>query len=298
LAGSLREHDMTAPVVGFVGLGAMGQPMVRQLLAHDFVVVGANRSQPIVETLAAEGMVPACDAREVAERSDVVLCALPDVATVKTVAQMIADVGREGQIVIEHSTVSPQIAQDHAALFAPVGIRFLDAPVSGGPAGAIAGTLTVMVGGEETTLNDARDVLAAFGNPIRHCGPVGAGQAVKLINQLLVGVHTAVSAEAAALGSSLGVDETLLAEVIGTSFGASTMLLRNLPRFKASDFTPATPVRLLEKDLGLVGDEGKAAGVSLPLTTVAAQLFSEAASKGLRDDDMAVLIELWRRNKS
>lgn len=289
---------MTAPVVGFVGLGAMGQPMVRQLLAHDFVVVGANRSQAIVETLAGEGMAPARDASEVAERSDVVLCALPDVATVKAVAKMIADVGRPGQIVVEHSTVSPQIAQEHAALFAARGIRFLDAPVSGGPAGATAGTLTVMVGGEEATLNDARAVLEAFGNPIRHCGPFGAGQAVKLINQLLVGVHTAVSAEAAALGKSLGVDETLLAEVIGTSFGASTMLLRNLPRFQASDFTPATPVRLLEKDLGLVGDEGTAAGVNLPLTTVAAQLFSAAASQGLRDEDMAVLIELWRRNKS
>lgn len=288
---------MTAPVVGFVGLGAMGQPMVRQLLAHDFVVVGANRSQAIVETLAGEGMAPARDAREVAERSDVVLCALPDVATVKLVAEMIADVGRQGQIVVEHSTVSPQIAQEHAALFSARDIRFLDAPVSGGPAGATAGTLTVMVGGEEATLNEARAVLEAFGNPIRHCGPVGAGQAVKLINQLLVGVHTAVSAEAAALGKSLGVDETLLAEVIGTSFGASTMLLRNLPRFKASDFSPATPVRLLEKDLGLVGDEGAAAGVSLPLTTVAAQLFADAASQGLRDEDMAVLIELWRQNK-
>lgn len=285
---------MPTPVVGFVGLGAMGQPMVRQLLAHDFVVVGANRSQPIVQTLAQEGMAPARDAREVAVRSDVVLCALPDVATVQSVAQMIAEVGRAGQIVIEHSTVSPQVAQDHAALFADRGIRFLDAPVSGGPAGASAGTLTVMVGGDEATLNDAREVLQAFGNPIRHCGPVGAGQAVKLINQLLVGVHTAVSAEAAALGGALGVDETLLAEVIGTSFGASTMLLRNLPRFKTADFSPATPVRLLEKDLGLVGDEGASAGVSLPLTAVAAKLFADASTHGLRDQDMSVLIELWR----
>jgi len=274
----------------------MGAPMVRQLLAHDFVVVGANRSQGIVETLAAEGMAPAVDAREVATRSDVVLCALPDVDTVKTVATMIADVGRAGQIVIEHSTVSPQLARDHAALFAAHGIGFLDAPVSGGPAGAIAGTLTVMVGGEESTLNDARSVLEAFGNPIRHCGVVGSGQAVKLINQLLVGVHTAVSAEAAALGRALGVTETLLAEVIGTSFGASTMLLRNLPRFNTSDFTPATPVRLLEKDLGLVAHEGDTASVALPLTAVAARLFGDAAAQGLRDQDMAVLIELWRRS--
>lgn len=285
---------MTAPVVGFVGLGAMGQPMVRQLLAHDFVVVGANRSQAIVETLAKEGMAPASDAREVAERSDLVLCALPDVATVRAVAAMIAEVARPSQIVIEHSTVSPQIALDHAAMFDALGMRFLDAPVSGGPAGASAGTLTVMVGGEAATLQDARDVLAAFGNPIRHCGSVGTGQAVKLINQMLVGVHTAVSAEAAALGSALGVDEALLAEVIGTSFGASTMLLRNLPRFQAADFTPATPVRLLEKDLGLVGDEGAAANIALPLTTVAARLFSDAATKGLRDHDMSVLIALWR----
>lgn len=285
---------MSAPVVGFVGLGAMGAPMVRQLLAHDFVVVGANRSQEIVATLADEGMAPAKDAREVAERADVVLCALPDVATVTDVAHMIADVGRAGQIVIEHSTVSPKLAKDHAALFGAAGIRFLDAPVSGGPGGAAAGTLTVMVGGDADTLADARPVLAAFGNPIRHCGGVGSGQAVKLINQLLVGVHTAVSAEAASLGRALGLDEALLAEVIGTSFGASTMLLRNLPRFAASDFTPATPVRLLEKDLGLVGEEGRDAGVALPLTGAAAQLFTAASEHGLREQDMAALIELWR----
>lgn len=285
---------MTKPVVGFVGLGAMGQPMVRQLLAHDFVVVGANRSQEIVHTLAAEGMAPAKDAAEVAKRADVVLCALPDVQTVGDVAAMIAQVARPGQIVIEHSTVSPALAVAHAELFAANGMRFLDAPVSGGPAGAQAGTLTVMVGGDEATLHDATPVLEAFGNPIRHCGPVGSGQAVKLINQLLVGVHTAVSAEAAALGNALGVDEQLLADVIGTSFGASTMLLRNLPRFAASDFSPATPVRLLTKDLGLVKDEGDKAHVALPFTSTAQQVFADADSKGLRDDDMSVLIRLWR----
>lgn len=285
---------MAGRVVGFVGLGAMGAPMVRQLLAHDFVVVGANRSQQIVETLAGEGMAPAKDAGEVAERSDVVLCALPDVATVQEVAGAIAAVGKAGQVIVEHSTISPQVAKDHAELFARHDIGFLDAPVSGGPAGATAGTLTVMVGGEAATLEGVRDVLAAFGDPIRHCGPVGAGQAVKLINQLLVGVHTAVSAEAAALGRALHVDEHLLAEVIGTSFGASTMLLRNLPRFAANDFSPATPVRLLEKDLGLVQAEGNREAVTLPLTSTAADVFQQAAARGFREDDMSVLIELWR----
>lgn len=279
--------------VGFVGLGTMGAPMVRRLLAAGFVVVGANRSRAIVDELAGQGMQPAADAAEVGERADVVLTALPTEDAVREVAEALLATARPGQTVIEHSTISPGLARQHAARFADAGADYLDAPVSGGPAGAEAATLTVMVGGDADVLERVTPVLAAFGDPIRRCGDVGAGESIKLVNQLLVGLHTAAAAEAAVFGARLGVDAATIAEVVGTSFGGSTMLARNLPRFAEKDYSPATPVRLLLKDLGLVHDEALHGEVPLRLGAVAEQLFSEARARGRLDEDMAALIELW-----
>lgn len=288
------SHTSTGQTtVGFVGLGKMGAPMVRRLLAAGFPVVGANRSQRIVEELAAEGMRPAVDAAEVAAHADVVLTALPTEAVVGTVTEALVDAARTGQVVVEHSTISPGLARHNAARFVEQGVGYLDAPVSGGPAGAEAGTLTVMVGGEPDVLDGVQPVLAAFGDPIRLCGEVGAGEAIKLVNQLLVGLHTAAAAEAAAFGAALGLDAETIGEVVGTSFGGSTMLARSLPRFASGDFSAATSVRLLLKDLGLVHDEALAGEVPLRLGAMAEQLFSEAGARGHLDDDMAALVRLW-----
>ncbi|HEY4729993.1 MAG TPA: NAD(P)-dependent oxidoreductase, partial [Myxococcales bacterium] len=171
--------------------------------------------------------------------------------------------------------------------------QFLDAPVSGGPAGAQAGTLTVMVGGEAEAFQKALPVFQAFGKNIRLCGGVGAGQAVKLVNQLLVGVHTAAIAEAAVLGAKLGADPRTVLELIGTSFGGSTMMTRNLPRFISRDFSAATPARLILKDLGIIHEEAKGAQVPLLLGGLAEQRFLEACARGLAEEDMAALVKLW-----
>src|SRR5207248_2798109 len=173
------------------------------------------------------------------------------------------------------------------------GASFLDAPVSGGPAGAQAGTLTVMVGGDAPTFTRAEPVLRAFGQNIRLCGPVGAGQVIKLVNQLLVAVHTAAIAEAAVFGATLGADPQIILELIGTSFGASAMMNRNLPRFMSRNFAPATPVGLILKDLGVIHDEAKSAGVPLLLGALAEQRFLEASTRGFAEDDMAALVRLW-----
>jgi 3-hydroxyisobutyrate dehydrogenase-like beta-hydroxyacid dehydrogenase len=150
-----------------------------------------------------------------------------------------------------------------------------------------------MVGGDEATFEKALPMFQAFGKNIRLCGPTGAGQAVKLVNQLLVGVHTAAIAEAAVFGAKLGADPKTVLEVIGTSFGGSTMMTRNLPRFISRDFSQATSVRLLLKDLGIIHDEAKAARVPLLLGGLAEQRFLEAFARGLADQDMAALVKLW-----
>lgn len=284
---------MSTPTVGFVGLGKMGTPMVRRLLAAGFEVIGANRSQEIVGVLAGEGMIPASDASAVAERADVILTALPNEPSVEEVSMALLAGGHEGQVVVEHSTISPGLARRLAAEFSNKGIGYIDAPVSGGPAGADAGKLTVMVGGSADLLEKVRPVLAAFGDPIRHCGDVGYGEAIKLVNQLLVGIHTSAAAEAAAFGAAMGLDFDKIAEVIGTSFGSSAMLARNLPRFSAADYRPATPVSLLSKDLSLIQTQAGELDVPLHLGTVAERLFDEAAAEGLAAEDMAALFKLW-----
>src|SRR5207237_3928987 len=128
---------------------------------------------------------------------------------------------------------------------------------------------------------------------IRLCGPLGAGQVVKLINQLLVGIHTAAIAEAAVFGASLGADAQVVLEMLGTSFGGSTMMTRNMPRFISRDFSGATPVNLILKDLGLIHDEARAGGVPLLLGGLAEQRFSQARARGFGDEDMAALVKLW-----
>jgi 3-hydroxyisobutyrate dehydrogenase-like beta-hydroxyacid dehydrogenase len=278
---------------GFIGLGAMGVPMVRRLLGAGFPVYGFNRSRERLDALAQEGLVPCSGPGEVAERAEVIMTALPTEESVREVADAVLAAARSGQVLVEHSTVAPELSRDIAARARDLGADYLDAPVSGGPARAEDGTLTVMVGGEEDVLARVRPVLAAYGDPIRHCGDVGSGQAVKLVNQLLVAIHTAASAEAAAFATALGLDLNLVAEVVGTSFGGSTMLTRNLPRIAALDFAPATPVRLIGKDLSIIGREASSHSVELRLAAVADEVFAETARRGYDGEDMAAVSRLW-----
>ncbi len=278
---------------GFVGLGKMGQPMVRRLLQAGFAVHVYNRSPEKAQALAEDGAQVCGSAREVAERADVVMTALPTPDSVEAVYAEMAEAAKPGQIFTDHSTVSPGLNRQCADMLQKKQAAFLDAPVSGGPAGAQQGTLTVMVGGEQTTFDKALPVLQAFGKNIRLCGPTGSGQVVKLINQLLVGVHTSAIAEAAVFGARLGADPQVVLDLIGTSFGGSTMMTRNLPRFMSRDFSPATPVSLILKDLGLIHDEAKGAQVPLLLGALAEQRFLEAKARGMGDEDMAVLVKLW-----
>jgi 3-hydroxyisobutyrate dehydrogenase/2-hydroxy-3-oxopropionate reductase len=278
---------------GFVGLGKMGQPMVRRLLTAGFSVHVFNRSQPAIDALVKDGAHAAASAKQVAERADVVMTALPTPESVAAVYAEMAEAARKGQIYIDHSTVSPALNRHCAELLGKKQAAFLDAPVSGGPAGASSGTLTVMVGGDRADFDTALPVLQAFGKNIRLCGPTGAGQVVKLINQLLVGIHTSAIAEAAVFGARLGADPQVVLDLIGTSFGGSTMMTRNLPRFMSRDFSPATPVGLILKDLGLIHDEAKGAQVPLLLGALAEQRFLEARARGMGDEDMAALVKLW-----
>jgi len=278
--------------VGFIGLGRMGAPMVRRLLAGGHSVHVHNRSRPAVDALVAQGARGAGSTSEVSRRADIVLTALPTLEAVESVYGELVATARPDQIHVDHSTVTPEVNRRWAQRLSEKRAHFVDAPVSGGPAGAEAGTLTVMVGGQQHVYERTLPVFECYGKNIRLCGPVGAGQAIKLVNQLLVAIHTAAGAEAVVFGVKLGADPQVMLEMLGTSFGGSQMLLRNLPRFMSRDFSAATPVGLILKDLGLIHDEARAVGVPIQLGAMAEQLFLEASSRGMYADDMAGVVRL------
>src|SRR6185437_13806148 len=252
--------------VGVVGIGKMGRPIADRLITAGHDVAVCNRSENAgVRALRDRGATIQVSPAAIAARSEVVLTALPTEESVRQVYAEMSEVAATDQIYVYHSTVRPALNRDCAADLAARGASFLDAPVSGGPAGAEAGTLTVMVGGDAAAFQRALPVLEAFGGKIRLCGPVGAGQAIKLVNQYLVAVHTLAAAEATAFAVRLGADLGTVQDVIGTSFGSSAMLLRNLPRYMVRDFSPATPIGLITKDLSIIHTEAADAGVPLLL---------------------------------
>jgi 3-hydroxyisobutyrate dehydrogenase-like beta-hydroxyacid dehydrogenase len=280
-------------IVGVIGLGKMGRPMTENLLKAGFEVVVHNRSRAVVDELAQQGAIPASSAAEVAQRSDVVLTVLPTLDTVESIflgGDGLIDHARPNQILIDHSTVSPQLSRTIAVAAAEKSAGFLDVPVSGGPAGARGATLTMMAGGERTTFDAVQPVLSALGKNIHYCGPSGSGTIVKLVNQLLVGVHTAAAAEALVFGTKAGADPQVLLDVIGSSFGGSTMLNRNTPLVLQRKFDPATSIRLILKDLGVIRELGGELDTRLLMTGLAEQLFIEARGLGYQDNDMSAMV--------
>lgn len=284
--------------VGFIGLGNMGFPMALNLLRAGFAVTVHNRSRGAVQRLAAEGAHPADSAVEVAQQSDLVITCLPTVATVDDVyrgAGGLLSAAREGLILVDCSTVAPGLSRElyHAAN--ERGAHFLDAPISGGPTGAQAATLTIMAGGDADIFAQALPVFRAMGTNIHHVGPSGAGSVVKLVNQHLTSVNTAAVAEAMVLGAKAGADPRVLYDVIKTSFGGSTMFNRTLPLLLARSFNEGAPMRTMLKDLDLVTDLGRELNVRLLLAAEAREIYRESVALGFGDEDIVALVKPLER---
>lgn len=279
--------------LGFVGLGRMGRPMVENLLKKGFEVTVHNRSRAVVDELAKQGARAAGSPREVVEAADMVLTALPTVETVEElyfgVDGLVAS-ANSGQVLIDHSTVGPETTRRIYDAARGKGVGFLDAPMSGGPAGAQNAALTFMIGGDDETFERARPIFEALGKNVHHVGPSGSGTIVKLVNQLLVGVHTSAASEAIAFAVKAGADPKKVLEVIGSSFGGSAMFNRNVPLMLERKFEAATSVNLILKDLGLIKDVGRQVGARMLLTSLAEEVFKEARSLGNGDKDMAATV--------
>jgi 3-hydroxyisobutyrate dehydrogenase-like beta-hydroxyacid dehydrogenase len=272
----------------FIGLGKMGLPMTARLVAAGQDVRVFNRSSAAIDDAVAGGAQAASSAAD----AEIVMKSLPTVQAVRTVYEALGAPARAGQVFVDHSTVDLRTSRWCAELLGAAGAAYLDAPVSGEPAGAVSGTLTVMVGGDATTLERARPALDSFSARITLCGPTGNGQAVKLINQLLVAIHTSASAEAAALATALGVEIEVVADVLGSSFGASAMLTRNLPRIANRDFTGATPIGLILRDLRLIDQESRRVSAHQEFGRLARDTFRRADTAGWTTDDMSSVVRL------
>jgi 3-hydroxyisobutyrate dehydrogenase-like beta-hydroxyacid dehydrogenase len=272
----------------------MGLPMAQSLLRAGFELTVHNRSQGPVEELALLGARRAQSPAEAAARCDLVLTCLPDVAAVEQVyrgAQGLVPASRPGQLLADLSTVGPDTSRAIAAAAEACGAAFLDAPISGGVERAQDATLTIMVGGPAEAFQHALPAFQAMGKHIYHMGPSGAGSITKLLNQLLVVVHSAAAAEALLLAHAAGVDPAQALEVLDASWGASHMLRRNGPVTLERAFSGArAPLQLMAKDVDLVCALAERLGVSLPQGEAARELVRRAAQRGLLEHDVAALV--------
>jgi 3-hydroxyisobutyrate dehydrogenase len=283
----------TSIKVGVIGLGKMGKPITRNLLKAGFAVTVHNRSAASTAEMVAAGAVDGGSPRGVAEASDVIITSLPDPAAVRAVylePDGLVDSVRQGQVVIDTSTIDPGLSRELAERIAARDAMFLDAPVSGGVAGAEAGTLTIMIGGTEDAFEKATPVLSAIGQKLHLVGPSGSGTVIKLANQLLVGINMAAVAEAMVLGVKAGADPVKMLDVLSTSFGGSRMLDRGVPLIVDRNFGGGTPVDLIRKDLGLISSLAAELGVPLTVGTEARAVFDRAHDADHGADDMTAVV--------
>lgn len=284
---------MSKPRIGIVGTGKMGLPMATNLINAGYEVIAFNRSNESLEELESRGGQRADSLSDIAATADIVLSSLTNQQSVRDVylgPDGLATHVHSGQIFIETSTNDLELVKSIDAALNTRGASLLDSPVSGGVPGAVAGSLTVMTGGDERVYNICKPILDVIGGNVHHLGPVGAGTAMKLVNQLLVGIHTAAVAEALVLGANAGACPEKILEVIATSFGGSRMLDRNIPLTISRNFAPATPVDLIRKDLGIIIDQADSNGLPLNVAREALALYNRSHDDGLGENDMTAII--------
>ncbi|MFI1972285.1 2-hydroxy-3-oxopropionate reductase [Streptomyces cinnamoneus] len=275
--------DTALPSVAWIGLGIMGAPMAENLLKAGYSVTGYTLEEHKLDRLAAAGGTPAGSVADAVRDADVVVTMLPADAQVAAVAH--GDEGvlaraRPGALFIDMSSVTPRISRALAEAGAARGLRVLDAPVSGGEAGAVEGVLSVMVGGHPDDFAAAEPLLRVLGTTVVLTGPHGAGQTVKAANQLIVAVTLQACAEAVVFLEKSGVDLAAALDVLGGGLAGSAVLTRKKHAFLARDFTPGFRVDLHHKDMGIVTDAARAVGAAVPVGALVAQLVAALRAQG------------------
>jgi 2-hydroxy-3-oxopropionate reductase len=281
--------------IGFVGLGVMGRPMAEHLVRSGHEVTVHNRSQDPVRALVEAGAKAAGSAAEAADGADVVITMVPDSPDVETVVlgeRGVLETARDGLLLIDMSTIRPDTARAVAEAAKARGVRFLDAPVSGGQAGAVEATLSIMVGGSAEDFQAARPVLEALGRTIVHVGPVGAGQTVKAANQLIVAGVIELVSEAIVLLEAHQVDMEPAVEVLAGGLAGNQILERKAAGMLARRFDPGFRIDLHHKDMQIIQAAARDAGVAIPVTALVAQLLVSLRSLGRGSLDHSAILTL------
>lgn len=289
--------NLAGTTIGFIGLGLMGKPMAHNLNAAGATLIVHNRSQGVVEELAAEGMTAAASPKDAAEKSDVVICMLSDTPALEKVLSgedgvFAANV--QGKLIIDMGTSKLLITRMLAAKAEELGAEYVDAPVSGGTLGAEAGNLTIMAGGSDAAFERARPILDVLGGKITHVGPTGAGQVAKAANQVIVGLNIGAVAEALSLAQAAGVDPGRVREALGGGFADSRILEVHGLRMIEGKFTPGARCPIQRKDMDQAMELADHLGIELPATALSRDLYDRVIEAGEGDLDHSGLIRAIR----
>lgn len=279
--------------IGFIGLGIMGQPMARNLLKAGFSVTAYNRTHSKAEALGAEGASVATSPADVARQSDVIITIVtnsPDVEQVVLGENGVLAGVQKGAILVDMSTIDPDVTRKIGGRLAERGVAMVDAPVSGGERGAIDGTLSIMAGGEPGDFERCRPVFEAMGKKLVHCGPLGAGQTVKLCNQIVVGLNNLAMSECLIFAAAAGISVDRMLEAVSAGAAGSWALSNLAPKLLKRDFSPGFKVGLQQKDLRLALEAADRMHLSLPGLALTHQLYAALERRGLGDEGNQALV--------
>jgi 2-hydroxy-3-oxopropionate reductase len=281
--------------VGFVGLGIMGKPMATNLMDAGYKLTVHNRSPEKANELGEAGASVANSPKEVAENADIIITMLPDSPQVSEVVageEGVLEGITEGSLIVDMSTISPVVTEELSEAVKEKGASMLDAPVSGGDVGAIEGTLSIMVGGEQADFHRAKPLFEAMGKTITHVGPVGAGQVTKAANQVVVALTIEAVCEALVLGSAGGVAPEKILEVLSGGLAGNKVMEVKREKFLSHRFDPGFRSELHHKDLGIALAAGREYGVVLPVTAVVDQMLLAMRKKGWGGEDHSALLRV------
>ena len=284
--------------IGFIGLGIMGKPMVKNLMKAGYTLTVHNVNRAPVQEVVALGATPASSAKEVAEKCPLVILMLPNSPEVKQVV-----LGKEGlleglaagTIVIDMSSISPVVAREVGEVLAAKGVKFLDAPVSGGEPGAINATLSIMVGGEESVFEECKPILLAMGKAVVRVGGVGSGNVTKLANQIIVALNIAAMSEALVLGTKAGVQPELIYNAIRGGLAGSNVLEAKALRVMDGNFAPGFKIDLHVKDLANALEAARQFGVPLFLTSQVMEILKSLQIEGNGQKDHSGILLFYEK---
>ena len=280
--------------VGLIGLGAMGGGMAQSLRRAGYALQVFDVRREAAEAFARDGGTVAASLAELGAACDVVVSVVVNAAQTESVLDALLPAMRPGSVFVMCSTVDPNVSIGFEARLAERGLLYIDAPISGGAAKAASGEMTMMTAASPAAYDKAGAVLDAMAGKVYRLGDkAGAGSKVKVINQLLAGVHIAAAAEAMALGLREGVDAAALYEVITHSAGNSWMFENRMAHVLAADYTPLSAVDIFVKDLGIVLDMARATKFPLPLSSTAHQMFMQASTAGFAKEDDSAVIKIF-----